>query len=1106
MSLRCAATVVACLCFAACGSRSESDGTSSPASPPASSQALPSKAPTAAAVLPAVAAPLPPPASPPLLAYLDGLDALNQGAWADAVGHFSRALQSNGDDPTFVLARGVAEALAEQFQPAMNDLARAKQLAPRMREAELWTYAAEGMSGLITPDHVLGGAPRSMGRDVRPLVSIPGNIAQGGNDYTSAYGTVIAYELGSAYQELRLPPDLGGKGTPDAVRAPAMRAAMLKAGQWFAARAMRRADLAPAHATRAATLHDSGQYAAALRELEFARAAYPDNPDLVYLSANCWLALGRAATARREYTLALTGQTRFAQGYLGRAAAAAQMGDGPRVTADLTVAAALDGAATNRVRASIERALATARVDGEATQRVAELASAAAAPGEPGQLTDLALRAHAVSAAHRLRYDEVYQDTLRSLEDAVATSPKSADRLADLARYLVSEADNRGDAVEPRRPTQSYRMQTSRTAELTRAMQIADLALVIDSTHAGALIQKALALMALRRYDEAEAVADKALASSGSNADALRLYAHFRAERADQFSSEASSLRQERCSSSTRNEDRGSYIEEITTTTCYPPSGADLARASQLDAAAADLRRRARAAMERAVQASKGSVGGLLIEADLHLWDGDTAGAQAALERAATLDAKSLEAQDALVDFYAKTGQADRAEEQQAIERRLVQTTAAPLLRLAWRQMQRGNWTAVDGYLTRAQQLDPVDARVPAYRGVMAEAQGRAPDAVVAFRTALALEDARVRLDEPRDTSTTPLTRDPLDFALALRLRTRLGARAEAAGDMAGAASYYAGNTALRPRVAQSQLSREMFPAMLPDDRPEGGAVVPAPRNAATLFAQSSLAAGKAFQALGRQNEAQQQFLAAASFVPAPGSRVPRIGNARGDTNFSDQATAGSGEALFELAKSFLQAGQYDQAFRYLQAAGNAGIPPRLREDANEMNFAIIRMLSNQRDGSSQSREPAQPFAGGNPRAQADTDASRQPAYDMQRRQDDARARAAYQYMAGNARVAPALVGRWDLTPENTFLPMRRTLTIDDGANFTLTSQDGTSSRGKVSLQGNPVRGGGTPQSGQLMLFTPGGNDTLYFEFTGNDAMQVTWQDGTKFTGRRTGR
>src|SRR5690606_17840637 len=103
----------------------------------------------------------------------------------------------------------------------------------------------------------------------------------------------------------------------------------------------------------------------------------------------------------------------------------------------------------------------------------------------------------------------------------------------------------------------------------------------------------------------------------------------FRAMRANQFSAEAASLRAERCSSSTHDEDRGSYIDRITTTTCYPPSQADLARAAQLEAAARDLRSRARAAMERAVQASRGTVAGFLIEADLKQWDGDMNGAQA---------------------------------------------------------------------------------------------------------------------------------------------------------------------------------------------------------------------------------------------------------------------------------------------------------------------------------------------------------------------------------------------------------------------------------------------------------------------------------------------
>ena len=106
--------------------------------------------------------------------------------------------------------------------------------------------------------------------------------------------------------------------------------------------------------------------------------------------------------------------------------------------------------------------------------------------------------------------------------------------------------------------------------------------------------------------------------------------------------------------------------------------------------------------------------------------------------------------------------------------------------------------------------------------------------------------------------------------------------------------------------------------------------------------------------------------------------------------------------------------------------------------------------------------------------------------------------------MAGNARVAPELVGRWDLTPENAFLPLRRTLAIDQSANYVMTSQDGTTSRGKVNVQGNPVRGRDEPSSGQMFLISPdGASDTLYFEFVGRDALQITAQDGTKYTARR---
>jgi len=153
------------------------------------------------------AAPAPTPAG--LAAYLDGLEALRQARWADATSAFARALQAAGDDPTFVLARGVALTLGEQFPQALADLGRADRLGLKGREAKLWIYAAEAMSGQVSPEHRIGGGgPRSLQRTpeaqrLGSVVSVPGHVMQGGQDYSTAYGSFIINEMAMPYQTAR---------------------------------------------------------------------------------------------------------------------------------------------------------------------------------------------------------------------------------------------------------------------------------------------------------------------------------------------------------------------------------------------------------------------------------------------------------------------------------------------------------------------------------------------------------------------------------------------------------------------------------------------------------------------------------------------------------------------------------------------------------------------------------------------------------------------------------------------------------------------------------------------------------------------------------------
>lgn len=1030
-----------------------------------------------------------------LMAYLEGLDDLTQGKFPEAVAAFSRALEASGDNPDFVLARGVAETLAEQFQPAIKDFDRYQRLGGKGREAELWTYVAEAMSGIATPGHSIPG-PRSLQDRERKSaddregqtyssVSIPGHMIQGREDYPTAYASFVYYEMAGSYGKARQ--IVGNTNTGH------VRENMIKAGRWFAKRFLKRPDLAPAHFARAKQLHEARNYDAALREIGFARAAYPADPDVLYLSADSWLSLGRPATARREFTLALTGRTDFAAAYLGRAMAAAQWGDAKRSRADLEIAAKYNAAATKKARTPMEAELKKQQIDGSPEHLLTALVQAAQAGTPLDQLIHLAIKVHKAMGERRLRYDETYQDKLRILEDAVRTHPKNPDDLANLAEYLLSESDNRGESVEPRRELLTYRWQESKEKERLRAVEILDRALALNPKHVNAMIQKAIALSMLKRYDQAEQLADQALKLSGNNPDALRLYAKFRSMRANQYSAEAMSLRQTECTSSTSTETRYDGIYEVTTTTCYPPSNADLERANQLDAAAAGLREKARAAMEAAVKAARGTVDRYLIQADLQIWSGDYNAAQQTLMDAVKLYPDSLEAQDALVDFYAKTGQKVKAEEQQVIARQLIHTTAAPLLRLAWDQITKTAWQGARARLAAARQIDPVDARIPAYLGVALEEEGKTKEAVAAFRVALALEEARIRLDEPPVNGGTPQTRDPLDFGLAIQSRFHLAPFLEREERQQEGLDHYLASLRYESRMSPGWESWQMFTAMLPDQKPEKGAEMIAPVNAATLIAEAGLRAGKLLASMGRQDEAIQYFSAAARLGPQRMAGIPMVGNAQGDTNFAGLAGAPASEASFYLAQSLLAKGDTEGANRALYEIGRT-IPEDLRDDLNQLNMAIARTHSQQ-----QQQQQEDPYAGMNPEQRSFAD--------RQYQRDRERQQIASQQLMAKAKVVPELVGVWEMSPDNKFLPWKKTLTIESNAHFTLVSQsDGSTRRGKVDTQQamNMAQRGLDTTDGQMMVYDESGSvSTMWYEFIDRDRMRITDMDGTYYEAHR---
>jgi hypothetical protein len=124
----------------------------------------------------------------------------------------------------------------------------------------------------------------------------------------------------------------------------------------------------------------------------------------------------------------------------------------------------------------------------------------------------------------------------------------------------------------------------------------------------------------------------------------------------------------------------------------------------------------------------------------------------------------------------------------------------------------------------------------------------------------------------------------------------------------------------------------------------------------------------------------------------------------------------------------------------------------------------------------------------------------------MQMEQDRRRSRMAVQRMAPRAKVVPEVVGRWDMVPNNQFLP-KKTLTIENDARYQLVSTDGSTSAGKMDVQigRDPVRGRPEPSRGQMMLYdeTSGQIGTMWYEFVEDGVMEITEMDSTKYVTKR---
>lgn len=864
----------------------------------------------------------PPPSAPaaqpaesqPAVAYVAGVEALEAADFKRAAELLGRAVAADGDNADYLRALGVAHTLAEDFYAAVTDLQRALRLRGDDREARLWLAAA----------FLMGGDPAS-GSQHFSVSGVPPDYAdmvynRMAMDYWSSrtHGTYLDRETRRQVQ----------------VREP-VRTLFPEAARAYARR--HKATGAPANrlvVDRMKTAMARGDWAASLNDLEVLRRTEPDDAALRGDMARCLLGAGDALHAREEFTRALCMLPLWAEGYVGRAQAAAVLGDTRRMAADLEAAAEL-GAKTGDAKAAVQR-LAAPRPDDAAVERFAQAAKSGA---DDASLIRAALAAHRRFNAVRERYDESYQDRVWAISDAIRAEPKDAGRHEMLGRFLCDHHVVPSIWNGPRATTQ-LRPQSpaERAGELRRAIEAADAALKIDGRHANALATKGWTLRVLGGAGQ-EGLADQCLASEPRNLRGLTLKTAIVSDRAAQFEAAAAGLRSGRTETTREQRSDGVYL----VTRHYPPTAQDLAEAARLDEKAAVCREQIRKLEAETARVRTQVVPALVADGKQALGSALLGGSRArrAFEEAQRCDPDHVDVLKGLAEVCRREGDVRMQRAYALLTEPFRHTSAAEPLKSAWAACVRTAWNQAESELERAEREDPVDARIAAYRAVVAGARGDAAAAANQRRAALALEEARSRLMGVSFAAPGPVPLRVDEVALTVALRLQFGNACAAAGRPEDALRVFSVNLANEKWIGGEDRLLLAPTAILPDPQQDPGAVPESP-SIASMMAWSRLGAARALIPLGKPAEAQREFRA----IRAALANWPATASHRETMNVVDSW------ARLGIAEAAVAAKDYDGAFQLLMSG--EGWPWGLPRDLEMRRKALAEEVRRVREKASE--------------------------------------------------------------------------------------------------------------------------------------------------------
>ncbi len=324
----------------------------------------------------------------------------------------------------------------------------------------------------------------------------------------------------------------------------------------------------------------------------------------------------------------------------------------------------------------------------------------------------------------------------------------------------------------------------------------------------------------------------------------------------------------------------------------------------------------------------------------------------------------SLALYEALVRFAKRTRDLDLEDDAQSSAFNLFESTAGPKLRKAWRAILRSDWAAMDAALNDAVRLDPTDARIPAYRAVAFERQGRQADASIAWFTALALEEARLSYDE--SSVSAGVSRSPTSLGLVLTLRHRaIGAVNDPAAilDLAKGAALHA------QRINIGDRSMLVWRYLLPDPaiestpgRDHAGLYRWAP-NAATVAAAAHVAYGRALASSGDTTAARAEFEQAILWGQPAGVDIPRSAGISAPSDLERDfnngvATGAIAEAYLEMARLAAASRDIRAALDFYNKAVTSKPSPAVRQQLEQ----VLESIRNPNQPAPQDRRRTNPF------------------------------------------------------------------------------------------------------------------------------------------------